>query len=404
MGQSTKTRSARGTGNIRKKTVTRNGQIYTYWEARLTVGIDSGTGKQIRRSFSGKTQKEVREKMQAAAVTVNDSTYQEPSKLTVSDWLDVWLAEYTGDVKPLTRSTYKNKVENAIKPALGAIKLQALKAPQIQKMLNDLQRGTSGRKSLAAKTIKDVYGILHRALEQAVEVGYLRINPSNACKLPRVERAEIKPLDEDQTAAFLNAIRGQPFERLFIVDLLTGLRQGEILGLRWKDVDFDTGTVTVAQQLLKSKEKGGAYFFGSLKNGKTRLLTPAPSVMKALQEQRRVQMEWRLKAGELWEDSGLVFTDELGHHLSHVTVRKHFKKAVESIGIPETRFHDLRHSFAVNSLQAGDSPKIVQENLGHSTASFTLDVYAHATERMKRDSASRMETLFQSAKKTASHL
>ena len=111
-----------------------------------------------------------------------------------------------------------------------------------------------------------------------------------------------------------------------------------------------------------------------------------------------------MKAGELWEDSGLVFTDELGHHLSHVTVRKHFKKAVESIGTPETRFYDLRHSSAVNSLQAGDSPKIVQENLGHATAAFTLDVYAHATERMKRDSASRMETLFQSAKKTASHL
>ena len=264
-----------------------------------------------------------------------------------------------------------------------------LKAPQIQKMLNDLQSGTSGRKPLPAKTVKDIYGILHRALGQAVEVGYLRINPSDACKLPRVERAEIKPLDEAQTAAFLNAIHGQPFERLFIVDLLTGLRQGEILGLRWKDVDFDTGTVTVAQQLLKSKEKGGAYFFGSLKNGKTRLLTPAPSVMKALQEQRRVQMEWRLKAGELWEDSGLVFTDELGHHLSHVTVRKHFKKAVESIGIPEARFHDLRHSFAVNSLQAGDNPKTVQENLGHATAAFTLDVYAHATERMKRDSANR---------------
>ena len=110
----------------------------------------------------------------------------------MSDWLDVWLAEYTGDVKPLTRSTYKNKVESAIKPALGAVKLQALKAPQIQKMLNDLQRGTSGRRSLSAKTVKDIYGILHRALGQAVEVGYLRINPSDACKLPRVERAEIR--------------------------------------------------------------------------------------------------------------------------------------------------------------------------------------------------------------------
>ncbi|MEI3089248.1 MAG: N-terminal phage integrase SAM-like domain-containing protein [Oscillospiraceae bacterium] len=189
-------RNAAGAGSIRKKTVLRDAREYTYWEARLTVGVDPGTGKQIRRSFSGKTQKEVREKMQAAAVTVNDSTYQEPTKLTVSDWLDIWLAEYTGDVKPLTRSTYKNKVESAIKPVLGAVKLQALKAPQIQKMLNDLQRGTSVRKSLSAKTVKDIYGILHRALEQAVEVGYLRINPSDACKLPRVERAEIKPLDE----------------------------------------------------------------------------------------------------------------------------------------------------------------------------------------------------------------
>ena len=397
-------RAAHGAGSIRKKTVLRNGKEYAYWEARLTVGVDPGTGKQIRRSFSGASQREVREKMQAAAVAVNDSTYQEPSKLTVSDWLDIWLAAYTSDVKPLTRSTYKNKLESAIKPAIGAVKLQALKAPQVQKMVNDLQSGTAERKPLAAKTVKDVYGVLHRALEQAVEVGYLRSNPSDACKLPRAERSEIKPLTEDQTAAFLNAIRGQQFERLFIVDLLTGLRQGELLGLRWKDIDFDAGTVTVAQQLLKSKEKGGAYFFGSLKNDKTRLLTPAPSVMKALKEQRRVQMEWRLKAGELWEDSGLVFTDELGRHLSHVTVRKHFKKAVESIGIPEARFHDLRHSFAVNSLQAGDNPKVVQENLGHATAAFTLDVYAHATERMKRDSANRMEALFQSTKKAASSL
>ena len=111
-------RNAAGAGSIRKKTVLRDGREYTYWEARLTVGVDPGTGKQIRRSFSGKTQKEVREEMQSAAVAVNDSTYQEPTKLTVSDWLDVWLSEYTGDVKPLTRSTYKNKVESAIKPAL----------------------------------------------------------------------------------------------------------------------------------------------------------------------------------------------------------------------------------------------------------------------------------------------
>ena len=388
------TKNAKGSGTIRKRSDGR-------WEARYTTGIDPKTGKQTQKSVYGKTQKEVRQKLTEVTAEIDSGTYLEQTKDTVGEWLDTWLKTYAlYSVKSYTYDAYERSCNIHIKPALGRIRLSALTAPQIQQFYNSLIT----EKELSPKTVKNIHGVLHRALGQAVEVGYLRINPSDACKLPRVERAEIKPLDEAQTAAFLNAIHGQPFERLFIVDLLTGLRQGELLGLRWKDVDFDAGTVTVAQQLLKSKEKGGAYFFGSLKNDKTRLLTPAPSVMKALREQRRVQTEWRLKAGEFWEDSGLVFTDELGHHLSHVTVRKHFKKAVESIGIPEARFHDLRHSFAVNSLQAGDNPKTVQENLGHATAAFTLDVYAHATERMKRDSANRMEALFQSTKKAASSL
>ena len=388
------TKNAKGSGTIRKRSDGR-------WEARYTTGIDPKTGKQTQKSVYGKTQKEVRQKLTEVTAEIDSGTYLEQTKDTVGEWLDTWLKTYAlYSVKSYTYDAYERSCNIHIKPALGRIRLSALTAPQIQQFYNSLIT----EKELSPKTVKNIHGVLHRALGQAVEVGYLRINPSDACKLPRVERQEIRPLDEAQTAAFLNAIHGQPFERLFIVDLLTGLRQGELLGLRWKDVDFDAGTVTVAQQLLKSKEKGGAYFFGSLKNDKTRLLTPAPSVMKALREQRRVQTEWRLKAGEFWEDSGLVFTDELGHHLSHVTVRKHFKKAVESIGIPEARFHDLRHSFAVNSLQAGDNPKTVQENLGHATAAFTLDVYAHATERMKRDSANRMEALFQSTKKAASSL
>ena len=124
-------RAAQGSGTIRKKTVMRNGQPYTYWEARVTVGRDSGTGKQIQKSFSGKTQKEVREKMQAVAVAVNEKAYIEPSKLTLGQWLDIWEAEYLGDIKPLTLASYKRTVKNHIKPALGAIKLQALSAYEI---------------------------------------------------------------------------------------------------------------------------------------------------------------------------------------------------------------------------------------------------------------------------------
>ena len=295
-------RNAAGAGSIRKKTVMRNGKEYTFWEARVTVGRDPGTGKQLRRSFSGKTQKEVREKMQAAAVAVNDSTYQEPSKLTVSDWLDIWLAEYTGDVKPLTRSTYKNKVESTIKPALGAVKLQALKAPQIQKMLNDLQRGTSGRKPLSAKTVKDIYGILHRALGQAVKLGMLRSNPTNVCDLPKAHRKEIKPMEQAEITRFLQAIQGTKYGLVYQITLFTGLREGEVLGLTWDCIDFQHNAIYINKQLQKTKKVGGTYCLAPTKNSRNRTILTAPSVMALLRKQKSQQAQmrhWQGKRGTI---------------------------------------------------------------------------------------------------------
>lgn len=381
-------RGAKGGGTIRKKTITRNGQQYDYWEARVTVGRDPGTGKQIQRSFSGKTQKEVRQKMQAAAVELDAGTYQEPSKISVGAWLDIWEADYLGDIKPFTKASYHTQITNHIKPALGAVKLQALTAPQIQRFYNGLQDGDA---PLSPKTIKNVHGVLHKALQQAVEIGYIRFNPAGACKLPRVEKAEIKPLDEKQIAFFLEAIRGHRFEALYAVTLFTGLREGEALGLKWDCVDFKAGTIRIDKQLQREKKKGGQYIFAPLKNDKARTITPAPWVMQLLKQHRAEQLENRFHAAELWEDSGLVFTDMIGHHLAIHTVYKDFKKVVTSIGLPDTRFHDLRHSYAVASLRAGDDIKTVQSNLGHATAAFTLDVYGHVTEQMQRASAARMD-------------
>ena len=138
MARKSNTRAAQGSGTIRKKTVTRKGQQYTYWEGRVTIGHDPGTGKQIQKSFTGKTQKEVREKIQAAAVAVNDGTYQEPSKMTVGEWLDIWQKDYLGGVKPFTVQTYSKSVRVHIKPALGAIKLEALTVHRVQGFINDL--------------------------------------------------------------------------------------------------------------------------------------------------------------------------------------------------------------------------------------------------------------------------
>lgn len=383
------TRGAQGAGTIRKKTVTRDGKEYTYWEARVTVGRDPGTGKQIQKSFSGKTQKEVREKMQAAAVDVNNKTYIEPSKLTVAEWLDIWLEDYLGGVKPRTVDSYKTTVRVRIKPALGAIRLSSLAAHDIQKLYNTSQKGEH---PLSAKTIKNLHGVLHKGLQQAVELGYIKFNPADACKLPRVEKAEIKPLDDEAIAEFLRVASGHKYEYIYLVTLFTGLREGEVLGLTWDCVDFKQGTILINKQLQKTRASGGEYVFVSPKNNKSRRITPAPSVLSILRAQQRRQFEQRCNSHGMWDNPlNLVFTNDTGRNLSAQTVYLHFKKLIAAAGYPDTRFHDLRHSYAVAALQAGDDIKTVQENLGHHAAAFTLDVYGHVTEKMKNESAARME-------------
>lgn len=385
-------KAAAGTGTIRKKTVTRSGKEYTYWEARYTAGRDPGTGKQIQRSITGKTQKEVAQKLKAATASIDQGTYTAPSKITVGEWLDIWSRDYLGGVKPYTLRSYTNQIRNHIKPALGAVKLEALDAHTIQAFYNGLGVGHEGRPGLSPASVKTVHGVLHQALKQAMINGYIRFNPAEACKLPRIERKEIVPLDEEQSTAFLNAVKGHPFEMLYTLDLFTGMRRGEILGLTWDCVDFKKGTIRIEKQLQREKKKGGVYIFAPLKNDKTRMITPAPFVMKLLKAHRGKQTEQRLKAGELWEDSGLVFTDGMGHHLNGETVYKNFKRIVADLGIPSARLHDLRHTYAVASIRSGDDVKTIQQNLGHATAAFTLDVYCHVTEEMKKASAARMET------------
>lgn len=393
-------RGAQGAGTIRKKTITRNGKEYTYWEARVTTGRDPGTGKQVQRSITGKTQKEVLEKLRAITQDVSAGTYTAPSRLTVGQWLDIWLADYLSDAKPHTVASYATQVRVHLKPAFGAVGLAELSPHQIQRFYNSLD--------LSPKSVRNIHGILHSALEQAVEVGYIRYNPAHNRKLPRMVKKEVRPLHDDEVAAFLTAIHGHPFEAVYKIDLFTGMRQGEILGLTWDCVDFSAGTICINKQLQKQKQKGGGYVFATLKNDKARRIRPAPSVMDTLKAHKAEQARQRLKAGPLWEagggvlnagewgNGGLVFTDDTGRHLAHVTVYKHFKRLVQSIGIDEARFHDLRHSYAVAALQSGDDIKTVQEALGHHTAAFTLDVYGHVSEQMKAESAARMERFIKS--------
>lgn len=217
--------------------------------------------------------------------------------------------------------------------------------------------------------------------------------------LPKVVKKEINPLTDEQVRDFLQVSIGDEYEILLKVILFTGLRESEAIGLTWDCVDFKAGTVTVCKQLQKRPLADGGFVFATLKNDKTRVLKPAASVMELLARRRTEQAEQRLKAGEAWQGwnssdgmkSALVFTTATGSHLSPQTVYLHYKRLAAQIGAPDSRVHDLRHTFAVLSLQNGDDVKTVQGNLGHATAAFTLDVYGHVSEKMKEDSAARME-------------
>lgn len=382
-----------GAGSIRKKTVHRNGTEYTYWEARFTTGFDPKTGKQKQRSITGKTQKEVAQKLREATTEVDQGIYHEPNKMTLSQWLDIWLRDYLNGVKPRTAESYRCQIEKHIRPNLGKIKLEALSTPDIQRFYNSMTA-----KGLATKTVIITHGVLHKALQQAVAIGYLRFSPSDACTLPRAERRELKPLDDDAISAFLTEVKGHPYETVFLVTLFTGMRQGEVLGLTWDCVDLDKGTLLINKQLQKAMSDTGKreYSLVSTKNSKGRKITLASTVVNLLREQKAKQMTWKQAAGSAWQESGFVFTNELGEHLMPHTVYHNYKRIVTAIGRPDARFHDLRHSYAVAAIKSGDDIKTVQGNLGHATASFTLDVYGHVTDQMKRDSADRMERFIQS--------
>ena len=377
-------KGAKGGGNIRKKTVTRSGKEYTYWEARVTTGRDPGTGKQIQRSFTGKTQKEVREKMQAAAVSVNEGTYTDPSRLTVSQWLDIGERDYMGGMKSTTVRSFKCHIKNHIRPGLGAVRLKDLHPHMVQQFINGLDQ-------LTPAAVKSVHTVLRLILNRAVDLDYIPRNPALKCILPMQERKEIQPLDDGQAAALIHAAGGTRIEFMVPLALFTGMRLSELLGLTWDAVDMDKGTITVDKQLVPGAGKRGPVFT-TPKSGKPRTIIPAASAFDALRRQRARQAEYQLRAGPLWSNPhGLVFTVEDGGPLTMPTVESSFSKIRAAAGLDGVRFHDLRHTFAVNSLRAGDDIKTVQGNLGHATAAFTLDNYGHVTESMKRESAERME-------------
>lgn len=379
------TKKANGSGYIRKRPDGR-------WEGVYCNGYNPKTGKLIRKSVYGKTQKEVRQALSKIASEIDDGTHAEPSKMKVSQWLDEWLSSYAMNIKPATRSAYEEHIRVHIKPALGDISLKQLSTRDIQQLYTSLLK----ERELSSKTVRNIHGVLHRTLEQAKLLGYVKVNPADAAVPPRVEKKQVEAMDAEDVGKFLAAIRGSKYEYPLFVAVFTGLRQGELLGLTWDCVDFEHGLLLINKQ--HNRVKGDTEFrFASLKNDKARVLTVADEVMEVLKLQKKRQEAWAATLGDGWANPDhLVFTTEFGRYINNKILYQNFKRIMKKLGKPDLRFHDLRHTYAVNSLRAGDDIKTVQENLGHATASFTLSTYAHATPGMKKESAKRMTEFIRS--------
>ena len=404
---------ANNEGTIFKKTVNKNGHKYTYWESQVTIGNDPGSGKRIRKTFTGKTQKEVKEKMQEAALAVQKQEYFEPSKATLGEWIDIWLAEYCSHVKYQTKKSYKSQCETHIKPALGAIPLASLSTPQIQSFYNKLEKEghTISRRNpdtgkietskipLAPKSIKNIHVALSKCLNVAVKLKFIKFNPASPTSRPKVPKPSITPLETDQIKEFLHELDKEEFADLYKVIVFTGLRKSEALGLSWNNINFKTYTLQIGQQLQKRPVRDGGYTIAPVKQDRIRFITVSQYVINVLVHRKAEQEADKEAAGETWIDfklpngrsAQLVFTKKGGGPINPKTAYLHYNKIAKKMDVAASRVHDLRHTFAVVSLQNGDDYKTLQENLGHASASFTLDVYGHRTTQMQKDSASRME-------------
>ena len=341
-----------------------------------------------RRTVYGKTRKEVAGKLAKALSDRENGLVFDARRLTVGEYLGHWLEDSVRDtVRQRTWERYEQLVRVYIKPALGRIKLKALTPAHVRGLYREkLDDG------LASRTVQYIHVTLHKALKDAVADGLIPRNVTDAVRAPRAKGKEINALTPDQARAFLEAADevDDRFEALYVLAITAGLREGELLGLKWEDLDLDAGTLSVRRTLSEARS---GRFFEAPKNGKGRSIRLTKQAVEALRSHRKRQNEERLRLGTLWEDNGLVFPAQTGTPMNakNLTVRS-FKPLLERAGLPRSvRVHDLRHTCATLLLGKGVHPKIVQELLGHATIAITLDTYSHVLPNMQGEAVSAME-------------
>jgi integrase len=354
----------------------------------------TGDWKRKTTTFRG-TKKQADAELAKIVNSIHTGTYVEPKKLTVREFLERWLADYVAIhiEKTLTREGYARRVKNHLIPSLGAVPLAKLTAVRLQEFYRAKLEG-----GLSPTSVNDLHRVLHVALESAIKWGLVARNVCDAAEPPKKQRPDLIVWTPAECSTFLEAVRasGNRYYPVFAAALFTGMRQGELLGLRWQDVDLDRALISVQQTL---ETAGTSPRFGMPKTKKSRRTVPIPpELVSILRTWKAKQNEKKLLLGAEYPDYGLVFTIAGGGPISHHNLtRRDFAKLIDLAGVPHVRFHDLRHSHASVLLAANVHPKIVSERLGHSTIGITMDLYSHTTETLQRDAANVVGRLLASA-------
>jgi len=374
-------RRSNGEGNIRKR---KDGR----WEGRYTAGINPENGKQIFKNVLGKTQVEVKEKLKKALADSQKLDLAKQGKYTVGTWMDAWFENVAKiKVRPSSHQTYRGYIDNHIKPNIGNIPLEKLTTMELQKLYRKLL--TSGRverieaekqpKGLSAKTVRNINQVISSAMDLAVAQKIILENPTNACSLPRVEHKEMQTISAEQLQSFLEAAKRSGVYEMYYIELSTGLRRGELLGLKWEDIDMKQGIIRVRRQISRIDGK----------------IVEAP--LKTKNSYRAVTISSQavevLKAQKKKTDDEYVFPSPNGGPISPDSVNNMLHRVLDRAGIPRVRFHDMRHTFATLALQNGVDIKTVSGMLGHFSAGFTLDTYAHVTTSAQKEAAQTIENI-----------
>src|SRR5215217_2662393 len=363
---------------------------------RYTVHTPEGPKRKV---IYGRKYKEVEQKLAEARGDAVRGLVFDAEGQTLGQWLERWLEDV---VKPnkghRTYATHCQQVRSHIAPAIGRIKLEALRKFHIDRLYLDLLRAKPEGVGLAPSSVRRIHAVLHAALEEAVRGDLIPRNPATHANKPKVRQQEIEPLDAKQARALLEPACGDRYEALYTLCLTAGLRQGEALGLKWSDIDLDAGTLHVNRQLQRRRRDGdrsGSLVFSEPKNASRRTVGLPPRAVRALREHRKRQLEEKLRATREWQDDDLVFTTSKGTPLeAQNVVNRSFKPLLKRVRLPPIRFHDLRHSCLSLLASRGEPIRDLQALAGHATASFTLQRCTHHYDSSARRTAETMGEIF----------